>query len=508
MVRRIKKLDEAVVDPSDYVSMNRYTQPLHGGDGRVLTIAETHPTQRPWNRIHPALELDIDQRLYKFLSEMSPVMDEFWDYIRAQSIQKDILFRWHRRRLQLLMETEIVAERERLFKEYVTALLFERVYSQALARRKIFFDVRDKAWEDAEKFHRVHQEMFLERLHRDRVFIRQEVQNPYVPELRKPNEKKVLHLENEDLYDDRRTEQRIIESFQIARKQSATIFDQSLFRGLSLANDQLMQTQSVREIRLVLRSMEARWASLYKQNQVLEHILLSEMRNQSDIMKKINGDRSSDAQMIPRSQQYDGPYKEQIYSESVQSQLLTSLQKPDLAVKEESRHLVINTYDRYQNLEVTRDVQARSQFTSVSQPNPQDAAASAMIAPQDQELDSYHHLQQQAAYPRKLAEALQGEHSFDVPRRSVEQTQEIDWANHDHNQSKERLSEQSQLSIDQQRLENHQRTMNHLLAGHDYARHFLADVAASRPENQISEDDSDQVQAVSKIKGSAAIDDD
>lgn len=272
------------IDPEVYVADRKYTQPI-SGEGRVLRLDETHPRTFPWRGMHPAMEIDIDQRMYEFASELNPLLDEFWSRVEDHSLTRDIFDRWNQRRLLVIFEREEHNHRVDLMRDYLTALLFERVYKQALGRRKVFFQVRQDRMDDSSIFQQLHQDIHYKRLYEQRFKKRQIAQNYYIPEIHKPNEKKLLHVLKEDYVNESREINEIREFYQIARKTTGMIFDQNIVTALNRANGHLFQTNSIRQVVAVLRSLQARWASLFKNVKAIEEILVPAIKNQSLLLQ-------------------------------------------------------------------------------------------------------------------------------------------------------------------------------------------------------------------------------
>lgn len=477
MPRKLKDLDDPIVDPTNFSSMNKYNQPIHG-DGYVLSLHESHPLVKPWAHIHPALELDIDMRLYKFISEMTPLMDEFWDHVRDQSIRKDILFRWHKRRLDLLLHEKNLREREDIFRDYITALLFERVYSRAIESRRTFHKIHEKEWLNTKEFNEFHRQCFLERLERDRQFVGKLAKNPFDLEIKKPNEDKTPDLDLKDRLrlDNERKE--FNQLYRLARETSQMVFSQDLIHGLTQANQQLLQTPNIRQIFMILRSLNPQWASLFKEAQNVHQHFTPAIKNQTQLLAKVKGDNSSQGNIIPESQQFDGPTKEVIRSERFTVDVIKTIKDSGLVVKQQSRNMVIENYSRHHQVISTDNVQAAPRFSVY-----QDAKPSHPSTPQQQP-DSHEtkdFLREQSTYPRLMGEALQGEHSFDVPRSHWEKLVEQEQLNSDHLDVKTAKDKLLRDHSDKQILEDQQIKLNRILAGHDYGKQIMVEPHYRRP---------------------------
>ena len=474
-VKRAEELDEYWdLDPTEYASMNKHTQNMDG-DNRILTLEETHPRIPPWRGMHPALELDIDQRLYQFLAESSPAVRGIWEHFREMSLEKDIQLRWHKRRIQLLLDKSNHAEKTKLLQEYFTALLFERVYKNAVRRHEMFEGVKKKSWLDSLEFNKLHREAFEQDLARKRFITKDLWNDPYTFDLTVPNEKKLLTLEKEKAFQDHLSQINFKEDYYMSRKMSAQLFVDSLVQAVDVANGQLFQSRSVKQIKLALESLAKRWATLTKDIQHVADLNIPHINNNSTMKNPVDVENSSRPEGIPQTLHENYPYHTESVGRSMDIHGVLASQDPNIVVKEKKREILVRTYDRFLKTEAIQYVpldniysheisRGRAYQLELNEKN-------AKLLERQDGLDNYEHLKNQANYPHKFGEALEGRFSFDVPRTNSEAPQEIELHNLDHGKEMKNLDIHLSDSQSSERVESFQKFHSVVLAGVEYARH-------------------------------------
>ena len=494
--------DLLTIDPGEFSSMNHYKQPINS-DNEVLTIAESRPALIPWRGIHPALSLDIDGRLYKFISESSPAVRGLWDHFRELSLEKDIQLRWHRRRIQLLFERAEHQEKTELLKEFFTALLFEKVYQSTLRRKEMFEGVRNKSWLDSLEFTRLHREHFESDLLRKQKITDELWRSPYQYELTVPNEKKLLTLEKEKSFQDHFATVEFKRDYYLARKLKAKLFIDSVIQAVDVANGQLFQTRSVKQIGLILHSLESKWACLTKEFAEIANLNIPHIDNNSTMKDKVDVDYSARADGLPRVLQEEHPHSSGIVSRLTGMEGVYVCEKPDLALRERSREYLVRGYDRFLHTNNIARAPARSEFTTVPNRNTAFQLKLAFdtdnVAERMAGLATYDHLANQANFPHQFGEALLGTYSFDVPRAQNETPLEIDLLNRD-NRKDLKVLEAPALDRDaQNNVASYQKKQAALLAAHDYTQQQLLQPPPPQPEPQRDTDIQKQKETIEAI---------
>ena len=510
MPKKPKDLAALVIDPSDYASMNTYKQPIDTNN-EVLTIEETHPRLKKWQLLHPALEIDIDQRLYKFISESSPAIRGIWKHWIEKAREKDIDLRIHRREIQLMLDIKAEDDHERLIQNFFKTLFFERIYENALKREQILKKSRNKKWEDTLEFTRMMREHFQKNLVKKQIYRKELLVDPYVPELTVPNEKKDLHLYQEKNAEDHRDKVDFRSEYLSGRNSTIKVMHESISQALKLANHQLFQTGSIKQAKIILEAFDHKWTALFKQLQGTQVAHIPIIDNNSGLKDPIDVDNSARGDGVPRTMQTPkGPYKDQIVSRTVGINVIIDLQDPKTSLKEYSRDYVINSYGRYFQPAGSERVSARNEYTSIPN-NDAEANHSDMIKEgpeKDRKLEiaSYEHLRHQAAYPKLFTEALSGEQSFDVKRANSEAPRELELLNKDFEKSKDKLENNISDKEIKVFVEEYQKSQSRILAGHDYAKHHLAEPPSEPVKTEFTPEPKDKTNPIEKTLGAGKID--
>ncbi len=159
---------------------------------KVLSLAESHPFQPPLHPHAPQLDRTADGRLYKFTSELSPLMAAFWEHIEDVSVRREVVRRWYERHRHWEIETDLHWRHIDLLHDWMTELLFQRVYERVGRATSINRKIAAKKAQTLEEFQEMHREQRLLEADKFPKLLKRALENPFIHEVKEPNQLKAF----------------------------------------------------------------------------------------------------------------------------------------------------------------------------------------------------------------------------------------------------------------------------------------------------------------------------
>lgn len=159
--------------------------------------APTSPLEQHWPPFHPALLIELDQRTIQLSSQLTPLMDQYWKRVKELSIKGDILNRLQQRQIAILMDQNSHNSKTDKLKDYFTALLFSRVFKNALDSHVIYKALHKKEWLQTRVFMNFHVEERIKEKEKASQEFKNLLVHPYRYHVKVPNHKKLLQIKQE-----------------------------------------------------------------------------------------------------------------------------------------------------------------------------------------------------------------------------------------------------------------------------------------------------------------------
>lgn len=166
---------------------------------KVLSLGESHPFQPPLHAYAPELDKADKARLYKFTSELSPLMAAYWDHVQELSVRREIIRRWYERHRQWELEAErhwVAVDR---LHDWMTEVLFQRVYERVGRLQAVYRKIAAQRATATDEFHELHREARLLEAERFPKLLKRALENPFLHEIKEPNQWKALDQARADL---------------------------------------------------------------------------------------------------------------------------------------------------------------------------------------------------------------------------------------------------------------------------------------------------------------------
>jgi hypothetical protein len=275
--------------PTEYAAYKKLARRLEP-DGHVKSLAESYPPMPPMRFEPPALNRTPDTRLYKLASELAPWMDEFHSRVLDRARIRERLKMIERTHFQNDMaEIKYYRLVDRLH-DWITELLFERVYQRVGRNLQMFDKVAQREWQDTKHWHEVHKEQRLKEAKAYPELHKKELVHPYRFEIKLPNDKKAVDLGEEHIHNERRIVQEArLHAHQLRQLLHDIIFDEvklELKRQYVTRRDHY-ETQGRWHMHDVLRAFDKAWMHAWDSRDTFRELVRHGIFKQAEMYPKL-----------------------------------------------------------------------------------------------------------------------------------------------------------------------------------------------------------------------------
>lgn len=187
-------------------------------NGNVRSLGEMALVMPEMPTMHPAIAEGDRHLLKPFVSELMPFMDAYYDHFREVALEHEMAARLLRRFRQWDLSKEAYLERLSLLQAYIIAMLFERVFQNALARHHLFIDLKQRQLAERAAFLDWHRTKRIDEYYYWVELFQKHLDHPFRFEITRPNEHKWLDIEKMQRQDDLKLLQELMNNTQWQRR--------------------------------------------------------------------------------------------------------------------------------------------------------------------------------------------------------------------------------------------------------------------------------------------------